>query len=478
MREFLNFHMDVVYFVYGQVFFITGLAILLKNRRHSSFRLARHIWLLAAFALIHGLGEWGSLFIPRSSASVESGLTYQLLQLQDLVWAVSFAAMLLFAVLMLAPRITWSKRLHDNVAYYAVGWSILVIACGFIFFPLGYNETWIRYVLAFPACVFTAAAFFLKSRDLKELSVEKARLAMNVLGACFVAYAITGGLVVPVGSVIPGLDYDSFFAFLGIPVQIIRAATGLVMAFAIIRVLSIFDIEVNERIKKKEVVQTLWEDRRRIARDLHDGTVQAIYATGLQLEAASAGLEAHHPDDARDTIRGVLDNLNAIIADIRKYIFELDFSKNSKIMQQQIEDIVEEFSSGEPMDIEFSVRGETRGLSLRRQHNIVLIVHECLSNAIKHSLAGQASVILDFRGSKIRLVVEDNGVGLDEFTLAEAVEAKGGGLRNIQERTASMGGSVELDTFFKAGTRLYFYIPFSSEDASGLGGRLVESEAQ
>jgi hypothetical protein len=64
VREFFSLNQMVIYFVYGQVFFVLGLILALQSWRHTRLALARSLKWLAAFGIIHGLHEWGHVFIP------------------------------------------------------------------------------------------------------------------------------------------------------------------------------------------------------------------------------------------------------------------------------------------------------------------------------------------------------------------------------------------------------------------------------
>ncbi|MHB1167217.1 MAG: hypothetical protein ACYC0N_01595, partial [Carboxydocellales bacterium] len=64
MNEILQVNMVTMYFLYGLSFYTMGVAIALQYRSYSSYRLAYSLSLLAAFGLLHGLSEWGSVFIP------------------------------------------------------------------------------------------------------------------------------------------------------------------------------------------------------------------------------------------------------------------------------------------------------------------------------------------------------------------------------------------------------------------------------
>src|SRR4030065_269322 len=98
--QVINVNMTLVYFVYGLVYFVFGLAIVLQQRALSNFRLARHLWLLAAFGIIHGSMEWGSVFIPIQATYLSEPWINALLVTQDIAMAVSFAFLFQFAITM------------------------------------------------------------------------------------------------------------------------------------------------------------------------------------------------------------------------------------------------------------------------------------------------------------------------------------------------------------------------------------------
>ncbi len=71
IESFFDLNRSLILFLYGQVFFILGLAIFLQSWRHSRLRLARDLRWLAGFGVLHGLHEWGLVFIPLQATYLE-----------------------------------------------------------------------------------------------------------------------------------------------------------------------------------------------------------------------------------------------------------------------------------------------------------------------------------------------------------------------------------------------------------------------
>src|SRR5215510_1715264 len=104
LREFFALNRPLVLFVYGQTFFTLGLAIFLQSRRHSRLRLARDLRWLAAFGILHGLHEWGGVFIPIQSTYLPQPYIDVLQALQVVILATSFVCLMIFGAVTLQSR--------------------------------------------------------------------------------------------------------------------------------------------------------------------------------------------------------------------------------------------------------------------------------------------------------------------------------------------------------------------------------------
>src|SRR5512135_372150 len=103
LRAWFVANRPIIVFIYGQVFFVLGIAILLQSRRYSRLDLARSLPWLAAFGILHSLNEWGDLFIPIQTPFVSHLVLHLLHAAQTLLLASSFACLLQFAIDLLQP---------------------------------------------------------------------------------------------------------------------------------------------------------------------------------------------------------------------------------------------------------------------------------------------------------------------------------------------------------------------------------------
>lgn len=104
LRGWFAANRPLIFFVYGQVFFVMGLAIALQSRRYSRLDLARDLRWLAGFGIAHGLHEWGDLFIPIQAAFLPPAFVHTLRSAQNILLAVSYLCLLQFGVELLRPR--------------------------------------------------------------------------------------------------------------------------------------------------------------------------------------------------------------------------------------------------------------------------------------------------------------------------------------------------------------------------------------
>lgn len=103
VRLFFSLNRDIIYFAYGLVFFVLGLAIALQSRNYSRLDLARCLQWLAAFGFVHAFNEWGDLFIPIQENYANPDTILWLHRIHLLLLAVSYAFLFEFGVTLLKP---------------------------------------------------------------------------------------------------------------------------------------------------------------------------------------------------------------------------------------------------------------------------------------------------------------------------------------------------------------------------------------
>jgi len=198
------------------------------------------------------------------------------------------------------------------------------------------------------------------------------------------------------------------------------------------------------------------EERRRLARELHDGTAQELATLLVRLRVLERTEEPHELrlrlGEFREVIARALDDVRRMALDLRPTM--LDDLGLVPALEAHTRDMARRWG--------ITVRFETQGLDRRLPNQTELvayrIVQEALSNIFKHSQATEATVTLILRGRELRITVRDNGRGFDVGRTLASRE-RGLGLFGMQERAALVGGHLELASAPGAGTRVTASLP-------------------
>jgi signal transduction histidine kinase len=195
--------------------------------------------------------------------------------------------------------------------------------------------------------------------------------------------------------------------------------------------------------------------RNRMAMDLHDGIIQSIYAVGLNLEAAADDVSTN-PAEVAARIDRAIDELNDTISDIRAYIVELRPTRFSGEVAESLTGIAHEFRVNSLIDTTIDVTHTLPPLTAEGGSALFHIAKEALNNIRKHATATSAELSLRSVDGVVRLDIVDNGAGFD----ASASHAEQhNGLRNMASRARAAGGTLNVESTPRTGTRIRVEIP-------------------
>ena len=231
-------------------------------------------------------------------------------------------------------------------------------------------------------------------------------------------------------------------------------SSGVTQIIAIVR-----DISDRRRLEEeREHLQAITDterERQRIAMDLHDGVIQSIYATALNLETAAEDVKSA-PDGAISQINKSIDQLNDTIRDIRSYILELQPARYGGDLLVSLEGLVAEFRANTLIDTTLEVAADLPALTEEQGAVMFHVAQEALNNARKHSRATQLRLSLRHGDGVVRLQVTDNGAGFDPTA---ALPEEHRGMRNMLSRAASVSGMLRVETAPDAGASVLVEIP-------------------
>ena len=227
-----------------------------------------------------------------------------------------------------------------------------------------------------------------------------------------------------------------------------------------------FSIDVTESKEFEAVLKDLSsrlinaqeEERRRVARELHDDLNQRMALLSIELEQLG---KAKKPADLNRRLHSLQTKAQQISADIHQLSYKLHPSKLDHLgLAAAVKGLCQELSASGNLEVEFQQSGFPANLPEEVTLCVYRIAQEALRNCVKHSGAPTAQVSLRNTGKEIRLTVADSGHGFDVDS--EALK-KGLGFTSMQDRLRIVGGKMQIRSKPKLGTRLEVSVPFALE---------------
>ncbi len=200
----------------------------------------------------------------------------------------------------------------------------------------------------------------------------------------------------------------------------------------------------------KKLIQIQEEERKRIARELHDDTAPTLSYLSLEVDAVISKFP-DLPDETVNHLRELREKINEAQENIRRFSHELHPSILDNLgLEAALEALVMELNARGTLEVDFRVSGAEESLPDEVELNLYRIAQEALNNIWKHSQATEAEVNLEYSTDKTVLTISDNGVGFDSSKLP-----KGGlGLTGMRERALLIGGILKVESEPGKGTRV------------------------
>jgi signal transduction histidine kinase len=279
---------------------------------------------------------------------------------------------------------------------------------------------------------------------------------LRLAGLALAGYAVLSGLIVRPGPFFPAswLNTALLESWLIIPIPVFRSLLGLTLTVAIIRALEIFDLEIDRKVSAMEETQLLAAERERLGRDLHDHTLQSVYAAGLMLNAARHAPCLITDGAAADNLAQAALTLDHAVADIRHYIAELRAQPTSVNLAEGLTQLLREspVSSMAQVDLRLDLPDD-RPLATGQVRHLLAIAGEALSNVARHANARHVQLSVQLESETLHLIVTDDGQGIPPDYVA------GYGLRNMRDRARLLEGELDMTSQPGHGTRLQLAIP-------------------
>jgi signal transduction histidine kinase len=211
-------------------------------------------------------------------------------------------------------------------------------------------------------------------------------------------------------------------------------------------------LELAERRQDAERL-AIFQDRDRIARDLHDLVIQRLYATGMSLQGAMPLLTR---PEAATRVSSAVDALDETIREIRSAIFSLQSRGDAKQpgLRAQVLEVVDGMTAALGFAPSLRLVGPLdEAVPAGPGEQMLSALREALSNAARHAAAGRVDVTVEV-GDELILRVRDDGTGMGQIT-------RRSGLANMADRAADLGGKLMIGPAEGGGTQLDWRVPVS-----------------
>jgi signal transduction histidine kinase len=194
------------------------------------------------------------------------------------------------------------------------------------------------------------------------------------------------------------------------------------------------------------------DDRERIARELHDGVIQSLFAVGMGLQAVA---QRSGDREIESRVESAVSDIDRAIRDLRNYIFGLRPGLLAdRQLSQALGDLIADFTEKSGVttvpDIDEGLAAELAP----RSADLVQLTREALSNVGRHAQAATCRVSLFREDGRGVLQIEDDGRGFDA-----AAEQTGQGMRNLRERVEAMGAELKVESVTGEGTTIRIALP-------------------
>jgi len=223
-------------------------------------------------------------------------------------------------------------------------------------------------------------------------------------------------------------------------------------------VAAVVPYRINLNIRRRIEREAIIEERRRIAREIHDGVAQSLSYLNLKTKAVSDSVSSQNTVQALIEIGEVQKVVRDTYEDIRESIDQLSTEIKSLPVTTALANYIREFSNNNAIPVKFRVSKPFTKLSPVVELQLLRIAQEALTNVRRHALANEVEVKLEKTNTSVEMILRDNGQG---FNLSDLEKAPPGyhGLNIIKERAEGLGGSLTITTAPGEGTELRVSLP-------------------
>ncbi|AIQ71352.1 MULTISPECIES: sensor histidine kinase [Paenibacillus] len=220
----------------------------------------------------------------------------------------------------------------------------------------------------------------------------------------------------------------------------------------------------NRQMIGLKIILAQEEERKRIAREIHDGPAQMLANLVLRTEIVERMLVKQEFGLVQDEVLDLKGQVRYSLEEMRKVIFNLrPMALDDLGLIPTLRKYVHDYEEKTKIRTSFETRGKEHRLSSAMEAAVYRLVQEALSNAAKHAFPSYVLVEITYQAQLIKIVVKDNGLGFNVKKTSEQANRESFGLVGMRERVELLEGRMEILSAENQGTTIVIHIPTNVE---------------
>lgn len=229
------------------------------------------------------------------------------------------------------------------------------------------------------------------------------------------------------------------------------------------QVTRILESAKNRQLIGLKIILAQEEERKRIAREIHDGPAQSLANLVLRAEIVERMLIKQDFKQVQTELIDLKSQVRSSLEEIRKVIFNLrPMALDDLGLIPTLRKYVQDFEEKTRIRTTFDVKGKEIRLSSGMEAAVFRLVQEAFTNTLKHAHASYVSLDVTYQAQMVKFIVQDNGIGFNVNGLDTKLKKHAHfGLVGMQERVELLEGRMEIESVEKKGTKITFLIPMN-----------------
>ncbi len=215
-----------------------------------------------------------------------------------------------------------------------------------------------------------------------------------------------------------------------------------------------------------KIIMAQEDERKRIAREIHDGLAQTMAHVVIRTEIAERMLGQQQYETVKEELGDLKEQVRDSLEEVRKIIFNLrPMALDDLGLIPTLRKFVQDFEEKTKIRTRFDLAGRESRLPSAMEVAVYRLIQEAFSNALKHANASYISLDMTFQRHMVKIVIKDNGTGFDVKQMeSKMLTGNHYGLMGMTERVDLLEGRMDIESNKDQGTKITMLIPISSEE--------------